>query len=299
MVDFNKETYQIQLEYIQNCEQPSQVFLAMSKLIDAFKSLDKLLIDSLVVDIESSIILKGIEVGSIKAILCTVLKAIDDDAIKDLDWKKLIGHYLLKAKYTILRHLEDNNEFTNIEQVNKLCESIYFLAAETDIKNTPIYIAPTPRNLLSGILNVYSSIETLSPEEKVIYSSQYGEVKINRFFNISEQVVEELITKETMKSTTEMILRIKKPDYLGYSMWDVSYNNKIIQVKIMDFEWLHKFQNRKIDIQPGDSILANVETINYYGYDYSLINEHHTVIKVLDVIKNNYYPQQEIFNESN
>ncbi len=291
----NKESFQIHLDFERNSENPSQVFLAMSQLIDAFKTLDTLLINSLVVDIKPTLVLEGIEVGSIKAILCTALKAIDDDALKDLNWKKVVGHFLLKAKYTILRHLEDNNEFKNIEQVNELCESIYFLASETNIKSTPIYIAPTSKNLLSGILNIYSSIETLSSKEKVFYSSQYGEVKINSSFNISEQVVEELITKEAMKVTAVMALRIKKPDYLGNSMWDVSYNGKIIQVKMMDLEWLNQFQNRKIDIQPGDSILADVETVNYYGYDYSLINEHHTVLKVLNVIKNNYGLQLDLF----
>ncbi len=48
-----------------------------------------------------------------------------------------------------------------------------------------------------------------------------------------------------MKVTALMEPRIKKPEYLGNSMWDVSYNSKIIQVKMMDLEWLYEFQNRK------------------------------------------------------
>ena len=50
-----------------------------------------------------------------------ILKGIPDDNIKELNWQKIVGHYLLKAKYFYLKKMErkiiltDNTEIDAIE----------------------------------------------------------------------------------------------------------------------------------------------------------------------------------------
>lgn len=120
-------------------------------------------------------------------------------------------------------------------------------------------------------------------------------MSINKDFNISSEAIQELLTHKVVKSDAELILRVKKPDYLGQSMWDLHYNGKTIQVKILDWGWLHKFHSRQIDLRPGDSLKAKVEVELWLDHDNGLVAEHYTVIEVIDVIPSYPSGQQKLF----
>lgn len=82
-------------------------------------------------------------------------------------------------------------------------------------------------------------------------------------------------------------------------MWDVQYGGKIIQAKMLDMEWLYKFQHRRINLLPGDSIKALIKEEIVLGENNELIEEHYTILKVYDIIKKlsheQYYEQQQLF----
>jgi len=78
----------------------------MSGLLEAFHQLDVALVKSVDSKIEPMVLLEDIETGSLKAWLSYVLKAVDDQALKELDWKPLIGQYLVKAKYVVVNFLD-------------------------------------------------------------------------------------------------------------------------------------------------------------------------------------------------
>jgi hypothetical protein len=46
------------------------------------------------------------------------------------------------------------------------------------------------------------------------------EAEFNLTFNLALESIEDLIAKETLSSESEMLLKVKKPDYLGESIWD-------------------------------------------------------------------------------
>ena len=48
-------------------------------------------------------VLEEIETGSIKIWLGNQLNRVDDDALKKLDWKPLVGKYLVRAKYVFYK----------------------------------------------------------------------------------------------------------------------------------------------------------------------------------------------------
>ena len=83
-----------------------------------------------------------------------------------------------------------------------------------------------------------------------------------------------------------MFLKIKKPDYLGASQWDVRHDGRTIQVSIVDHQWLRDFQNRRVVIHPGDSIEADIEWVVNYGYDGEVVSSHYTVHRVIGVRHN-------------
>ena len=94
----------------------------------------------------------------------------------------------------------------------------------------------------------------------------------------------DLLIKESLTNDSELILKVKRPDYLGESMWDFKLGDHPVQAKIVDREWLQKFQDRKIDVRPGDAIKAIVRQTIHYGYNAEIVYQHNEVLKVLNVI---------------
>ena len=67
-------------------------------------------------------------------------------------------------------------------------------------------------------------------------------------------------------------------------MWEFKHEKKNIQAKILDSYWLRQFQNRQIDIRPGDSIRAQVKVSVKYGYDYDVVSSTYEINKIIAVI---------------
>ena len=94
----------------------------------------------------------------------------------------------------------------------------------------------------------------------------------------------DLITRETITNRDTMILKVKKPDFLGESMWEFKHENRTIEAKFLDISWLQKFRERSIVIQPGDAIKALVETEVKYSYEGDVICTTHKIVSVYEVI---------------
>lgn len=128
--------------------------------------------------------------------------------------------------------MNGKTEITNKDEVKKLETDLFKLAEETDVKNVPFYEPIQSRKLLSGIEKITSALSHLHKNDKAIYKSPDEEyIKMNVEFKIVPEKVEELLTQETMESTAPMILKIKKPDYLGESQWEFRHETSPFQQK--------------------------------------------------------------------
>jgi hypothetical protein len=96
----------IKIAFLKNTGNPRRVFDAASLLIAGFEQLDETITISVDSKIESVLLLEDIEAGSITIWLKNILKAIPDEGLKDLEWKKAVGTYLVKAKYVALQWLD-------------------------------------------------------------------------------------------------------------------------------------------------------------------------------------------------
>jgi hypothetical protein len=279
-----KADFCIEIDFEKGAESPSRVFRAMTEIIETFQDIDKALVESIDVKIEPIVVIEDIEAGSIKTWLSYALRAVDDDALKNIDWKKQVGKYLVKAKYFVLNFIEDKTEITSVEQIKELEMKLLKSAEETDVIHFPAYAPVQRQKLLPSLTRLNRALQNLNENEKAIYISVENNIKMNAAFNIVPEKLEELLTNETISSKGEMILKVKKPDYLSDSMWQFRHGTRIIEAKITDTIWLKKFQNREKDVRPGDSLRVILETIIKYGYDNELVGMHYIVIEVKDVI---------------
>lgn len=292
-----KADYCLEINFKKGSESPSRVFRSMYELIETFQAVDRSLVKSIDNNIQTLLILEDIESGSIKTWLSNVLNAIDDDALKNLDWKPAVGKYIVKGKYFIIDFLNGRTGISNINEVKPLENKLHELAKETDVKWLPAYEPVSKRELLEGIQKISSNIEHLTSEDSASYITDEDKVGFNLDFKLVPESLEELLIKETISSENEMILKVKKPDYLGESMWEFRHGGKIIPAKILNAEWLVQFQSREIDIRPGDSIRAIVKITHKYDYNGELTGTSNEILDITEVIQVNSPKQTSLFEK--
>ena len=110
-------------------------------------------------------------------------------------------------------------------------------------------------------------------------------IEVIAALTVSEDVVRELITRETIASEGERILKVKKPDYLGSSKWGFKYGGHMIEAKVLDSGWLNRFQNTLELVHPGDSLRVAHREVVSYGYDNEIVHTDYEVVEVVEVIR--------------
>lgn len=277
--------FEISIDFTPGEGDPTRVFRAMSGLIEALQSIDTHLMSTMSVSLEAKLVLDDIEKGSLRAILHSLISGIPDDALKNVDWKKALGHFLHKSKYAILRWLEKRDKINDRDEVRVLEGELLEIAQATDVKRLPAY-APVPAEaLLSDIHSVQESLSHLEREDSATYRDGESEVTLNRNLEISNEVVRDVLTKEVISSSGIKILKVKKPDYLGQSMWVFLHEGRAIEAKILDEEWLVLFQARSIEVRPGDSLKVELLEAISYGYEGEIVHRQYEVQRVIEVIR--------------
>jgi hypothetical protein len=267
---------------------PSRVFLAINDFIRGCERLDAELAHTIDNSIETVLVLEDIEAGSIKVWLRNSLRVVEDDDLKTLDWKPIVGKYLVRAKYAVLRWLEDKGRTP--KSLPELAREIQGIALETDVKHLPDYQPPTPKALLDAARDFQGVKNQLAANDKASYIPRDGEpleFDLTTRWNIED--IEALAVKEKVEfPIAPMIMAVKKPDYLGDSKWDLRHGKKAISAKIEDFSWLQRFQNRKVDVRPGDALRCEVRIEHLYGHDNELMTERYTIVRVVEVLVDTY-----------
>jgi hypothetical protein len=282
----------IELNYEPGTPDPGRIFRSMAGLIDAFSRIDRHLARSVATSVEPQVILERIEAGSIRSVLRTLLVQIDDDALRNLDWKPLIGQYLVKAKHTLLRKLQGHPRITSREDVIDLQRQLLALApANIDM------LPPAPistEDLLWDIEALSGAVAELSEGDSAAFISADDETRIETRLRITAQEIESLLTKETVCTTSEHILLVKKPDYLGHSMWEFRLGDRSIEAKMLDQAWLERFQRQEIALRPGDALRAIVRIETAEGFEGHPVATHYFVVTVLRVVRAAPYRQTDL-----
>ncbi|MFC1729500.1 hypothetical protein ACFL6I_04095 [candidate division KSB1 bacterium] len=280
-----KADFCIEIDFEKGSENPSRIFKAMTELIESFEKFDADLVKSIDAKIQPVVIIEDIEAGSIKSWLSNSLKAVDDEALKNIDWKPAIGKYIVKAKHLVINFIDKKTQISSKEEIEQLENNLLKLAKDTDVKRFPAYSPIKTQNLLPHIKNITDSLSNLNEQDQAFYKSADGDSRFNAEFSIVPEQIEDLLTRETItQQKCEMILKVKKPDYLGESRWEFRHGKQPIHAKILHKEWLADFQERKYDVRPGDSLRALVDILANYGYDNELVSTRYNIVEVLEII---------------
>lgn len=278
--------FALYIEFARGSGNPQRIFQAADMMIRALQRVDRALCSSVTNTIEPMMVLEEIQAGSLKIWLRNLLTAIDDEALKQIEWKPLIGKYLVRAKYAYIRWT-NKSEGTSLVD---LAQNLRQIAAETDVRHIPDYAPPSIQELAETTREIDAAKSLLIDGDKMSYLPP-DEKPVD--FDLAIRWAPEELSKLAVKETTKfdnmpMTLIVKKPDYLGSSKWDLRHGKRTIAAAIADEAWLRRFQNREIDVRPGDALKSLVTVEHHYGFDNELIDEAITVTKVEGVVPNLY-----------
>jgi hypothetical protein len=214
----------IQVDYEPGTPNPGRVFRSMAELIEAFHAIDRDLASAISVNVHAEILLERVEAGSIKAFVRTVLQHIDDEALKNLDWKPLIGQYLVKSKHAILRWLDGRDKIGSRVEVIELQREIALLAPAAPQELLPAGTVPI-EHLLKDLQLISIAVTGLRSEDSAALISAIDVTPVEKRIRITSEDITELLTEDTTSTEAPMTLLVKKPDYLGHSKWEFKYGD--------------------------------------------------------------------------
>jgi hypothetical protein len=291
----DSELFELEMELRKGQGDPTRAFKAMTGLIEAIQSLDNHLAHAISSTVETQILLHDIQVGSLRAILRTVIISIPEEPLKEGNVRAVIGQYLRKARHKVLDWCVGRNEIRSREEVQALESDVFQLGKMTDVKMIPAY-SPVPAvTLLSDIRKVGDALGNLQEGDSASLFSDQGKSFFNKDLMVSMDEVNKVITRETLVSEAERIVKVKKPDYLGSSKWMVKYGTHLIEAKILDNEWLSQFQGRDVILQPQDSLRVLMREEVSYGYDNEVVCTNYAIVKVVKLIPALKWEQTNLF----
>jgi hypothetical protein len=289
------ESFEVEVAFKKGEGDPTRAFRTMTGLIEAIQSLDNHLAGAISSSVETQLLLQDIQVGSLKAILEPVLKSIPDEPLKEGNVRAVIGLYLHKARHKVLDWCADRNEIRSREEVQALESNVYELAKMTDVKMIPAYLPVPAVTLLSDISKIGDALGNLQEGDSASLFSIQGKSPFNKDLMVSTDAVNRVITRETLVSEAERIVKVKKPDYLGSSKWMVKYGTHLIEAKILDNGWLARFQGRDVILQPQDSLRVLMREEVSYGYDNEIVCTNYSIVKVVQLIPALKWEQTNLF----
>ncbi|MEE9427955.1 MAG: hypothetical protein V3V25_07385 [Paracoccaceae bacterium] len=278
-----KADFALVIDFKKGEDSPSRVFSAATDFIHAFEALDRTLVKSIDSSIEPVMMLEDVEVGSLKVWLTNALRSTDDQALKDIDWRPAVGKYLVRAKYMVLRWIDEDQAPRSLPDLR---QNLGQLAKETEVRRLPDYSPPDPAALIDVARQIQGGKDRLGKEDRVFLEDGENRFEIDLTTRVDPEELAALATKETIKMPpAEMILAVKKPDYLGHSKWDLRHGRRAISASIADEAFLSKFQGRKMDVRPGDALRCMVSVEMRYGFDNELISEVYFVTEVKEILE--------------
>ena len=285
-----------QIDFVKGEGSAARVFQAMQLFIEACEAVDKDLAASAGIKTIPLLVLEDIEGGSIRAILRTVLEAIPDDAVLNLDWKPIFGKRLLRAKHAILAWA---NEPDRREDFKELKGRIDETMTDPRVLHVPVDGDIKPIALRDAIENFEKVKDPLVDGDKALaelYGSGIVEFDMSKRLTLDE--LNELAAEDLrINRATGITLIVKKADFLGESMWEFKYMRKSVLAKILDSPWLIRFHTRQVTVRPGDALKCNVriETLlDHYGHELS---SKYFIEEVLDVVEATAGQTGELFDE--
>ncbi len=275
----------VEIQFPPGTRGPERIFKAVSAYIEALHALDATLVRSVDSSIRTVLLLENIESGSIKVWLKQFLEALPDEPLRKLDWRPVLGDFLVRGKYRAIKYLEGKIQLEDRKGLDALTTDLHQLAQETDLLQLPAYRSISPSDLAQGMRRISEAVSGLEGEERILFRCDDGDAAVDHTLRITPENITEILAGETIANPAERILIVRKPDFLGDTMWEFRHEKNRYMASIEDRGWLADFRAGKKDIRPGDALRVMVLETSTYDLNGEVIDEHRVISKVLGITR--------------
>lgn len=281
------QDYEIKLNFIPGDNNPENLFIAFANAIKYFKKVDKMLAKTIANDYDISSSLVEVKSGSLRGFFRARVEVKETELQpKELtdDLEDRVKKYLHNSRKAITQGLFEFGE-ENDENIHEIIEEVKKVAIDTKISGEPFFKPPSKKEMKPIIDAARDTGEILDDNTSIFYSIEdEAAIELPKKIKMDETLfIEE--NRKTIPNIQELILKIKKPDYLGDSKWEMKHGNNKLICKIEDTAWIEKFKTKKVFAFPGDSLRCNVNIVHEYDSKLNLIKSEYFIVEVLDVIQ--------------
>lgn len=263
----------------------ARVFEIAADLIHALEDVDSVLAKSVDSSIQTSMIIEDLQKSSIRILLKNLLKAANDDALKNLDWKPLVGQYLVKAKYAVLRWLDQDASVDHPPHIVDLTNEIARLARDTDVRHLPDYPPPNPTRLVQSLEGLQSVKRRFREGERLTITLGKEDYHVHLEADWSPlELVKDATGPKELVNEQELYLLVHKIDLLGGSQWTFKLGKASIRAAIADANWKKDYAARKVSLLPGDALHVILRVEQKYSERGELTETKHSITRVIAVI---------------
>ena len=139
--------------------------------------------------------------------------------------------------------------------------------------------------IAAHIADVTVALKYLNEGDIASYESRDGNpISFNPRVRVDPTEISELLAAKTISNDVELILKVKKPDFLGNSMWEFNHDGHPVNASSLDQEWLVEFHDHGLGVRPGVALRALVRVERSYDDENESLSGRYSVLKVLEVI---------------
>lgn len=221
---------------------PVKTFESMAILLEGFRKFDQLMLGALDPHLETVMVLQDVEAGSITAWVRNKLSRVDDQALKKLDWKQQVGVFVVKTKYRALEYLDQKEAENERGRLIQLRADLQKLVAEPQFRHLPMPAEISLPKLAASLDEIQEAKSLLSKADRVVVKTDDREYEIDLLATKKPSDYAEEPTARTDQGRLPMILLVRKPDYLGDTLWEFKHGKNTIEAHVRDDEWLRRFR---------------------------------------------------------
>ncbi len=100
-----------------------------------------------------------------------MLNATDDTGLQELNWKRIVGGYLVRAKYLTVDWLKEKTEISGTADLDELQGQILKAAEATGVQRIPAYQPPSKVLLVRSVVDIGVSLSQLQPNDRAAFET--------------------------------------------------------------------------------------------------------------------------------
>jgi len=275
-----------ELDYLFETEK--NIFLAFETSQDLYKSLhhfDKQILRNIHPDIIVEYQLESLEYSSLKSGVAQILKSIPDELLKDPSIKKIIGFLLVKAKYWLIKKLNDSSTIDSKAEIESVADKINNEIRSIGKNSGIIVTTISTLSVLNSLSEIADKTNKLAKKESYEYKSKFGNAILKKGIFVNKPKILSELGQKSETNETKEIVKPKKVDLLSeLSKWDFIYNGKTKQMRIEDKVWLESFHRRETNLASGDSLQVVLRTTFSHNSNYTKTTINYDIIRVIKII---------------